>query len=132
MKIIVITGDRTWGEDRYDDVLGCLRWANAIQDSVLVVLGDAEGADFLARRACEFLGLDYVREEAHWRGLGRAAGPERNGRMLNHVQDPHYDEVWYFHDNLRSSKGTKNCCRQAIDRGITVRSWRHVLRYGLS
>lgn len=115
---IAITGDRSWLSDRFYDIHAPLDLYAA--DIELVVLGDAKGVDSIARRVCESIGLPFVREEAKWNVFGRAAGPERNGRMLDHLSVANDDEVWYFHDDLDNSKGTKNCVKQARTRGLTV------------
>ena len=117
MTRIAITGDRHWGKDRYPAVLAAV--ASRI-DAELFVLGDASGVDALAHAACAELDLPHIRILADWRRFGRGAGPLRNGEMLDHLTGP-TDELWYFHDDLAQSKGTKNCVNQALDRGIAVR-----------
>lgn len=85
----------------------------------LLVLGDATGIDRMAQRFAQSLLIPYVEEKANWIGEGRAAGPRRNSRMLDHKPD----EVWYFHLDFENSKGTKNCVEQARARGIPVRAF---------
>jgi hypothetical protein len=112
---VAITGSRNWTRDEtiYDALAG-------LPQGSLVILGDCPtGADRIALDACEILEIAHVVEKAEWAMHGRAAGPKRNGKMLDH--EPH--EVWWFHESLRASKGTKNCVKQARDRGIPTRGW---------
>ena len=130
---VAITGDRNWSAAKA--IESALRTLNAATD--FVVLGDADGADTLARLACGKLGLRHRVHDADWKSFGRAAGPIRNEAMLDDLCEGWYDEVlldlprplrelWYFHDDLARSKGTKNCVEQARKRGITIRDGRTV------
>lgn len=47
-----------------------------------VIHGAARGADELAHAAATSRGLDIEQFPADWQTLGKAAGPERNRRML--------------------------------------------------
>ena len=71
VRRVAITGDRDWA--RADVILRALRTLNPATD--YVVLGDARGADTLARGACEDLGLSHEVHRADWRNHHRAAGP---------------------------------------------------------
>jgi hypothetical protein len=117
--IVAITGDRNWVDaDAIVEALGTL---SPRQDRV--VLGDARGADRLAAYACVALGLEHSVHQAKWAVYGGAAGPHRNAQML---ADGPPDQVWYFHDDLARSKGTRNCVEQARRLGIAVRDGRMV------
>jgi YspA, cpYpsA-related SLOG family len=118
---VAITGDRRW-DDRTFAVYKALLTLDPATD--FVILGDAEGADTIARLRCGELGLRHRVHNADWRTYHRAAGPLRNAVMLDDLEDGDPDErreVWYFHDDLPGSKGTKNCVEQARKRGLTVR-----------
>lgn len=126
---VAITGDRNWT----DQLAICDALETLDPETDFVVLGDAPGADTIAHEFCEALGLSYRVHEADWDTYKRAAGPIRNGWMLDDLGkesllDPERREVWYFHDDLPNSKGTKNCVDQAIKRGVTVRDGREVGR----
>jgi hypothetical protein len=118
---VAITGDRAWGSERYQIVYDALTLLDPTSD--FVILGDARGVDSVdthAQIACIALGLSHKIYKAQWKTedghFRRWAGPERNGWMLDHPADM----VWYFHDNLEESKGTRNCVKQAHDRDIPV------------
>lgn len=82
-------------------------------DRLLVVVGDCPtGVDAITREAVKTWGLHVEVHEAHWKRLGRAAGPERNGRMvaagaIRLLAFP-------------GGNGTADCVRQARSKGITV------------
>ncbi|MDX1803139.1 MAG: DUF2493 domain-containing protein [Alcanivorax sp.] len=50
----------------------------------LLIHGDANGTDRLASRWAHDQGVDQVCYPANWQAHGRAAGPLRNQRMLQH------------------------------------------------
>ncbi|WP_348679852.1 DUF2493 domain-containing protein [Alcanivorax profundi] len=50
----------------------------------LLIHGDASGADQLASQWAYQVGIDQVSYPANWTAHGRAAGPMRNRRMLQH------------------------------------------------
>ncbi len=83
----------------------------------VIIEGEAEGADRLARSVAEELGLTVEPYPANWAHYGKAAGPIRNKQMLDNGQP---DIVIYFHDDLAKSVGTRHMVKQAIQRGIAV------------
>lgn len=115
---VVITGTR--------DTESALRLRPVIQGALrslppgsIVITGDALGVDLLAKKEAEKMGIKVVSEKADWKRLRLAAGPVRNGKMLDHNPD----EVWYFHPALPQSKGTKDCVQQARRRGIPTQGF---------
>jgi hypothetical protein len=53
---------------------------------------------------------------ADWKGLGNIAGPERNREMV----EAGADLCIALHRSIETSKGTKDCVRQALAAGIPV------------
>ena len=82
----------------------------------VVIHGAARGADRLSGRIAQIRGLKVESYPADWAREGKAAGAIRNRRMLD--QKPRL--VVAFHYNLQESKGTKDCVREALRRGIDV------------
>ena len=78
-----------------------------------IAVGDATGADALAAAWAEERAIPFTVFAADWAGLGNAAGPARNLRMLNETKP---DFVIAF----PGSKGTRNCCSLAEKAGIRV------------
>lgn len=79
---IVICGSRNWTNGR-------MIWAflETLADgvdpsSIEVVHGDAHGADRIAGSAAKALGFTVTPVPADWETYGKAAGPERNTRMV--------------------------------------------------
>lgn len=115
MKILV-TGDRYWGDrNRIYRELQQFR-DGSVDDADWIIEGAAPGADYAAGMAAEKLGLRHISVPALWKFYGKAAGPLRNGWML----DLEPDLVLAFHGNIEQSKGTKDCVTQAEKRGIKV------------
>lgn len=79
----------------------------------LVITGGAEGADTLADREAEELGIPRVIFPANWIGEGRAAGPIRNARMLAEGRP---DLVIA----MPGERGTADMVRQARSAGVKV------------
>lgn len=113
---VQITGDRDWSD--YLTIEKALRAVLDDDDpqTVIVVHGAARGADSIAGEVATELGCKVEVFPADWKKYGRAAGPIRNTEML----DSGPDVVLAFHDDLKSSKGTKNCVEQALKRNIPV------------
>ncbi len=109
---LLVTGDRRWtDEGTIYRALSPFRGKD-----VVVVHGGAAGADSIAEKVAEQLGLDTEVHPANWRRYKRAAGPIRNREML----DSGVAEVFAFHSHLWDSKGTRNCILQALRRGLRV------------
>lgn len=108
MKIMV-TGDRRYANERV--VFDAL--VSYGPDSTLIV-GDAKGADRVARGVARALGWPVVVKRAKWDEHGRAAGPIRNQEMIGLAPDV----VVAF--PLPGSKGTWDAVRRARKAGIPV------------
>lgn len=134
MKRIIITGSRHWPKDQrgwqalIDTVFqvspgGCLQWPPPGQGPrMCLIYGDCPtGIDNLVHRwggqmrttPNAITGQCYT---ADWGRLGRAAGPDRNARMVASGADlclayPHGD----------TSRGTLDCLTRAVAAGIPCR-----------
>lgn len=111
---VAFTGDRNWQEREL-----VKRVIESFPEDTEFILGDARGLDRMARELCEELGRKHVVEQAYWNKYGKYAGPERNERMLAHLEEG--DIVIGFHDNLKASRGTRNCLDQAVKLNLEVR-----------
>jgi len=135
--VVVITGSRSWETEKQrqtilDAMIKQLQVAKSYGDApdywddgkkykskpkpVLFVLGCANGVDSMAKSIAENNLWNYVIEYARWEALGKAAGPERNARMLSHGTSV----VLAFSDDFTYSKGTANCIKQAKAMGSTI------------
>ena len=83
----------------------------------IVVEGGAKGADSLAKKVANKLGIEVREYPAEWDKYGRAAGPIRNQEMLGEKPDL----VLAFHSNIEKSKGTKNMITLARRQGVHVK-----------
>lgn len=50
---------------------------------IIIVEGGARGADYMARRFAQQMGLEYITFEADWKSFHKAAGMIRNREMAN-------------------------------------------------
>ena len=106
---ILITGSRNWPDDEtIDDAIA------AYADDTTFIMGDASGADTLARKAAIRMGFAVEMFKANWKRYGRRAGPDRNQRMVNSG----VDKCLAFPE--AGSKGTWDCVRRAADAGIPI------------
>jgi hypothetical protein len=107
---VLVTGSRTWTDaqaisDAFDALEG--------SDHELIV-GDAKGADAIARYEAGKRGWTVRVFVAAWGIHGRAAGPIRNQQMV----DARPDLALAF---IRgASRGTRDCVRCCEDAGIPV------------
>lgn len=109
---VLITGDRDWT----DSVL--MRKAlSTLTHHDEIIEGEARGADAMSRDIAKASGVKVIPVPADWVTYGRAAGPIRNKWML----DMNPDEVWAFHNNIATSRGTLNMVQQALRKNTFVR-----------
>jgi hypothetical protein len=108
---IIVCGDRNW-----KDKAMIKQYIASLPSGTLIIQGECKGADLLAKKAAEELGYPTEGYPAHWGYFGLAAGPMRNRRML--AEKPQL--VVAFHDNLVSSKGTKDMLNAAKEAGVPV------------
>ena len=107
MKILVC-GDRNW--HNYHLIEQTLSDIHSHQPIQTIIEGEARGADSLARLAGQRLGIPVMRFPADWSRYGRAAGFIRNQQMLDEGKP---DLVLAFHNDIQSSKGTKDMVERA-------------------
>lgn len=108
MKILVC-GDRNWR-----NVFRILEVLSSWPKDSIIIEGGARGADTLARVVADKLNLEWIEVKADWQIYGKSAGPRRNRKMLD--LDP--DVVIGFHNDISSSKGTRDTLNEAVRRGI--------------
>lgn len=112
---VLVCGDRNWKNRQL-----IREQLKAIQATVgldVVIEGECEGADTIAKQEAEKLGIKVIPFPADWKRYGLAAGPIRNTQMIKEGK-PNF--VLAFHNNLGKSKGTKNMVEQAKKAGIVV------------
>jgi YspA, cpYpsA-related SLOG family len=112
---ILITGDRHWRcDDLAEQVLN--RLLARYGPGLTIIQGGAAGVDNSFAMACEDLGIVAEPHLADWRGLGNIAGPQRNREMV----ESGADLCLALHRSIETSKGTKDCVRQALAASIPV------------
>lgn len=79
-KIVIATGGRDYENYRV------VRDGIAESGATLLIEGGAKGADTLARRAADELGIEHITYWALWRRYGNPAGMRRNHMMLRLAQ----------------------------------------------
>ncbi len=113
MTRVIITGDRNWDYETADEIVARLKERHG---DVTIIHGGAAGVDRAFATAGAKAGCEVIRFNADWQTLGKAAGPIRNAQMIACGAD----FVLAFHRFIRNSKGTKDCCRQAMRAEIPV------------
>lgn len=124
-KYILVTGSRDWPEKKYDQIANYFAKQAGIGKFVLIE-GECRGADLMARRAAEQLGMEVIPmpiTKDDWKRYGHGAGPVRNREMLKLLTkkraDGHPIDVVWFHEHLSASRGTKDAVKQAKKLGLT-------------
>lgn len=112
---LIVCGGRGYNDEV--TVFATLDRVYAKRRITLVIQGGAPGADALAKRWAAERRVECIEVQADWAAHGRAAGPIRNGQML----DMRPDGVVAF----PGGRGTEDMCRKAAERGVTV--WRPIL-----
>jgi len=103
MERLLICGDRDWKNFQF--ILTKLSEFHQKTPVEVVIEGEANGADMMARFAAERLGIPVLPFKANWGVYERAAGPIRNQKMLKEGKPT---RVWAFHNFIENSKGTKH------------------------
>lgn len=124
--VVLVTGSRDWQDETaiMREIQTLMEEHKLGPNQLLVVEGEADGADTLTRQLCtDEMGIACAGFHAPWEfmrkaGNARAAGPMRNGWMLSWMKP---DYVLAFHPYLPGSKGTKNCVEQARKLGIPIK-----------
>lgn len=111
---VLVCGGRNYGNvTRVAQELAALH-GEIPHDCMLVIQGGATGADRIARVWCEHNFVQYANYAADWNAHGKAAGPMRNQRMLDHGKP---DIVLAF----PGGRGTADMVRRAKAAGVPVR-----------
>lgn len=80
---------------------------------IVIITGDAKGADFLGRVYAKLCGFEWIEFKAEWKKYGKAAGPIRNQQMLDKGKP---DLVIAF----PGGTGTADMVRRAKAAGVEV------------
>ena len=111
---LLVCGDRNWSD--YETIFNTIVYLGKVD---VMIVGDATGADDLARRAAKALGIfTYPPFVAEWGIYGKGAGPIRNRRM---IEEGKPNLIVAFHNDLSNSKGTQNTVELARKFGIPVK-----------
>lgn len=79
---LAVVGSRTYSDKKaFDEAVS--RWIEERGSPECIVTGDAAGADAMAREYATSRGIKLVVHKADWSQHGRAAGPIRNGLIVN-------------------------------------------------
>ena len=112
--ICLVTGDRNY---LYPSIIyNVLKEYRDNRGLKRIIAGGAHGADRQAANAAKKLGIEVVEVFADWEKYGKGAGMRRNSEMLTYKPDV----VLVFHEDLSSSKGTKDMVNKATARGFEV------------
>ena len=115
MKVL-ICGGRNWDKPRVIEVIVAGLFQLYGEDLVIIE-GEARGADSMARDAAEKYGIPVEKYPAKWDEHGKAAGPIRNRQMLKEGKP---DLVYAFHNEIDNSKGTKDMVAISRQAGLPV------------
>jgi hypothetical protein len=111
---VIVTGDRAWHCDELATRVVARLIERYGRDGLVLVHGAATGVDSAFDRAGIAVGVAREPHPADWKRPGKRAGPIRNGEMVT----AGVDLCIAVHKFIPGSKGTKDCCRQAIAAGI--------------
>lgn len=111
---LLVCGDRNWSNHAY--IYDVLNRCSLLFKIDAIVEGAARGADAIAASWAIANQVTLDSYPAEWETFGKAAGPRRNQQMLNTKPDL----VIAFHNDLPSSKGTKDMVERAKKAGLHV------------
>lgn len=108
--VVLVCGDREWNS--YKPIYSRLR---DLPPGTIIVHGDCRGADKMSGFVAKQYGFEVIPVPADWDKFGKAAGPIRNQKMLDEHK---VDLVLAFHNDIASSRGTKDMITRADKAGI--------------
>lgn len=113
---VLICGSRGWKDPAPINALiaGLDVLAEGAGERLLIIHGDAPGADRLAGKIARRWGAEVAEEPADWNKYGKAAGPIRNQKML----DDYQPELAYAFRSDGKSNGTDDMVAKARDAKI--------------
>lgn len=117
---VLICGSRHWKDK--DLLYRLLDHVHYYDTDMLIIHGNARGADTLAGAWAVSHAVPCEVYPAQWETYGKAAGPIRNREMLDKANP---DVIYAFHDEIGKSKGTLNMIKQAKSLGKEVFLVRH-------
>ncbi|AYV86332.1 MAG: DUF2493 domain-containing protein [Solumvirus sp.] len=110
---ILITGDRNFKATK--PIIAVVTQCKS--KGFVIIHGDCpSGADNIASKLCDELKVQQIKFPAEWSKYGKGAGPKRNQDMINMKPVMCYA----FHDDISSSKGTKDTINRAKKANIPV------------
>ena len=111
---VIVTGDRYWEDKEIIE-----EELSKLPKDTTIIQGECSfgGVDRFAKEIAFDLGFDVIGYYSNWIKNKESADFIRNRKMLN--EDP--DLVLAFHNNIKKSRGTKDCIEQAKQRGISVK-----------
>ena len=119
---VLVTGDRNWQIDdpKYlgviaEELRSLISYTT--DGEVHIIHGDARGVDAIAASVAREYGYDVTPYPAEWDKYHKAAGPKRNQQMLDEGTP---NLVLAFHDDIKTSKGTKDMVKRALKAGVQV------------
>ncbi len=114
MKRVVVTGGRNFDDwAMFQDVLIAL-------DPDQVYVGDATGADAMARDWADHAGVCLEVFTADWDKHGKKAGPIRNAWMLDSAMRGIVNGDSLIVVAFPGGRGTDNCIKEAVARNLIV------------
>lgn len=113
---VLICGSRGWHDPAPINALlaGLDVLAEGAGERLVVIHGDAPGADRLAKKLAHQWGAEVIDEPADWNRYKAGAGPVRNQKMI----DEHDPEVVYAFRSEGKSNGTDDMVSKAKEAGI--------------
>jgi hypothetical protein len=81
ITFVLVTGGRDYAD--VGTVFDCLTTLNEQFERLIIVHGDADGADTLANTVCCEVGIEQIKVPAAWNKHKKAAGPIRNRLMID-------------------------------------------------
>ena len=117
MKVVVITGSRVFPWRRSSEIQKVLEGAD------LLIVGDAKGADAIARKLAARAFIPVLECKADWGRHGLGAGPRRNALMVGFAavfMRAGYKSVECHAFPFGESRGTRGCVDLMKSAGIPV------------
>jgi YspA, cpYpsA-related SLOG family len=113
--VILVCGDRNY--DDVETITSVLNMYRQRHGSITIIQGAYSGADTISIAYAEYSKIECKSFPPKWKQHGKEAGSIRNKQM---IEEGNPSLVIAFHSNFKSSKGTEDVIRRAIEHNIPV------------
>lgn len=119
--IVIVTGGRAYNGTGLVEALDALERESSDYDPMMLIVGDARGADQIARDWAIKNSVFHKLHLADWDAYGKGAGPRRNSDMVKSAFEFKMQVETVICLAAPGGRGTADCVNRCREAGFEVR-----------